>query len=81
MPVSDWISQAHSSRYTAAEVIALSKDIANRLEHQGGKKTKKPLGFAAKTKDELIKLAKARKIKVAASWTKDKIVEALRKKH
>ena len=78
MPASDWASQAHSISYTPQEAITISENIASRLEHQGGKKTK-PRGFAAKTKEELIKLAKNRKIKVAASWTKEKIVAALRK--
>ena len=85
MSSSDWSSVSQSQNKTVDEVNSFSKDIANRLEYQGGKQTKpkaapKPRGFQAKTKQELLELAKQRKIKVSSNFTKEKIIEALRKK-
>ena len=84
MTGSDWATFAHSPKLTTSEISNISQEIAQHLEHQGGKKAKKPAtpkprGFAAKTKEELLKLARERKIKVSSSWTKDKIIQALRK--
>lgn len=96
MTESEWSVSTRSQYYTADEVNSFSKDVAYRLEHQGGKEIKsqtkkeskapkekkepKPRGFQAKTKVQLLELAKERKIKVSSNFTKDKIIEALRKK-
>ncbi len=59
------------SKYSPSDLKIISQNIAQRLEQQGG--------FAVMKKDELMKLAKQQNVKVSSSWTKTKIIDALKR--
>jgi len=80
MTSSDWEMQAHNQKtYSANALKAISHDIAQRLEQNGGKKKVKR-GYELLTKEELILKAKAKGIKGADAMKKDKLIAVLRAK-
>jgi hypothetical protein len=79
MTSSDWKSQAQNQHeYSANTLKALSVDIAQRLEMQGGKKKVK--NYELLTKNELVIKAKAKGIKGVDALKKDKLIAVLRGK-
>lgn len=64
---------------TTQEIAAESKIIADNLQNGGSRKKKKPRGFAAMSKKDLLKKAQEKDIKGRSTMNKDQLCKALRK--